>query len=181
MEIVATQLADIKLIKPKVFKDDRGYFFECFNAREFDKQVREISFCQDNESLSNRGVLRGLHYQIGEFAQTKLVRVVRGKIWDVAVDIRKSSPTFGNWVGQELSEENKLQMLVPAGFAHGFVVLTNETIVQYKVDAYYSKEHDRGIRFDDPAINIAWPISDGLTLSQKDRGLPMLASAEVFP
>ncbi|RYZ84478.1 MAG: dTDP-4-dehydrorhamnose 3,5-epimerase [Proteobacteria bacterium] len=180
MEVTHTSIPDVLLLKPKVFADDRGYFLESFNSHVFAEKVNATKFVQDNESQSSRGVLRGLHYQLSPMAQTKLVRVVRGKIWDVAVDIRKSSPTFGKWTANELSEENKCQMLIPAGFAHGFVVLSDQTIVQYKVDNFYSKEHDRGIRFDDPALGIKWPVIQGLILSEKDKALPTLAMAEVF-
>ena len=181
MEFISTGISDIKIIRPKVFSDDRGYFFESFNQREFDSNGGAVVFVQDNESLSKRGVLRGLHYQLAPISQTKLIRVVRGKIWDVAVDVRKSSPTFGKWVGQELSQENRLQLLVPSGFAHGFLVLSDEAVVQYKVDRFYSKEHDRGIIFNDPSLGIAWPDVGVLTISEKDTKQPLMNDAEVFP
>ncbi|MBD3276636.1 MAG: dTDP-4-dehydrorhamnose 3,5-epimerase [Candidatus Marinimicrobia bacterium] len=181
MQFTQGKLNDTWIIQPKVFQDDRGYFFESFRAENFRKHVGDIHFIQDNESKSTYGVLRGLHYQLPPFAQSKLVRVVEGKILDVAVDIRQSSDTFGRAESVELSAANKKQFFIPKGFAHGFVVLSETAIVQYKVDAYYSKEHERGIRYDDPELGIDWRIElDKVQLSEKDLGLPQLNSAALF-
>jgi dTDP-4-dehydrorhamnose 3,5-epimerase len=182
MELVDNPLSEagVKVLKPRVFKDERGYFFESYNSRVFESLVGQIQFVQDNQSLSKHGVLRGLHYQTDPRAQTKLVRVLKGAIWDVAVDLRKDSKTFGKWFGLELSDENQLQLLVPKGFAHGFVTLSDSALVAYKVDEVYSKEHDRGIRYDDPFLKIDWPVKSDLILSEKDRSLPLMANAEVF-
>ena len=182
MELIPIPLerSGLRLIKPRIFEDARGYFFESFSEKTFTEKVEKIHFCQDNQSLSRRGTLRGLHYQLEPKAQTKLVRVVEGSIWDVAVDIRRSSSTFGLWFGVELSDENNLQLLVPKGFAHGFLVLSERAVVQYKVDEYYSKDHERGIRFDDEDLKIEWPQKNGLILSSKDEVLPKFKDAEVF-
>lgn len=175
MNIVKTEIKGVVIIEPKVFVDDRGYFFESFSQQKFSSEVDEVKFVQDNESKSMYGVLRGLHFQKPPFAQAKLVRVVKGCILDVAVDIRKDSPTFGKYMSIELSEENKLQLFIPQGFAHGFVVLTNDTIVQYKCDEYYHPESEGAIVWNDPHINIDWklPLSD-IILSDKDRNSPLL-------
>lgn len=180
MEIISTKIPDLLIIKPKVFSDDRGYFFESFKA-DFLKDAGIISsFVQDNESQSSFGVLRGLHYQLEPYAQTKLVRVIKGKVYDVAVDIRKNSPTFGKWEGVELSEENKLQMLIPKGFAHGFLVLSETAIFSYKCDNYYTKESERGILYKDPALAINWPVNEvNLVLSEKDKLNPLLKDADM--
>ncbi|MDD2357280.1 MAG: dTDP-4-dehydrorhamnose 3,5-epimerase [Thiovulaceae bacterium] len=179
MTFTRTAIPDVIIIEPKVHGDDRGYFVETFRAdilKEF--LGYKINFCQDNESKSSRGVLRGLHYQLPPHAQTKLVRVIQGRVLDVAVDIRKGSPTFGQHISVELSGENKKQMLVPRGFAHGFVVLENDTVFAYKVDNYYSPECDRGIAFDDAALNIDWLVPhEELNLSAKDKVQPKLAEA----
>ena len=169
-------------ISPRKFGDDRGFFSETYNAKSFAEAGVDLTFVQDNHSYSvAKGVVRGLHYQLPPFAQDKLVRVTRGAILDVAVDIRKSSPTFGKWVALEVSAEKWNQILVPKGFAHGFMTLVENTEVIYKVTNYYSPEHDRSIRFDDPAIGIDWPIaSSGVQLSDKDRKAPLFADAEVF-
>lgn len=169
-------------ISPCKFGDDRGFFSETYNAKSFAEAGINLTFVQDNHSYSAaKGVVRGLHYQLPPFAQDKLLRVIRGAILDVAVDIRKSSPTFGKWVAQEVSAEKWNQILVPKGFAHGFMTLVENTEVIYKVTNYYSPEHDRAIRFDDPAIGIDWPIvSSGVQLSDKDRKAPLFADAEVF-
>lgn len=169
-------------ISPRKFGDDRGFFSETFNAKTFTEAGIDLTFVQDNHSYSAaKGVLRGLHYQLPPFAQDKLVRVTRGAILDVAVDIRKSSPTFGKWVALEVSAEKWNQILVPKGFAHGFMTLVENTEVIYKVTDYYSPEHDRSIRFDDPAIGIEWPLpSSGVQLSDKDQKAPLFADAEVF-
>lgn len=169
-------------ISPRKFGDDRGFFSETYNEKSFAEAGVELTFVQDNHSYSSaKGVVRGLHYQLPPFAQDKLVRVTRGAILDVAVDIRKSSPTFGKWVALEVSAEKWNQILVPKGFAHGFITLVENTEVIYKVTDYYSPEHDRSIRFDDPAIGIEWPLpSSGVQLSDKDQKAPLFADAEVF-
>jgi len=170
MNFKRTSIEDIIIIEPKVHGDDRGYFVETFREDKLKEFIGyKIDFCQDNESKSSYGVLRGLHYQLPPFAQTKLVRVVHGRILDIAVDIRKGSPTFGQYLSIELSDENKLQLLIPRGFAHGFVVLSDEVVFSYKVDNYYSVQSDRGIAYDDKDINIDWQIeADKLQLSHKD-------------
>ena len=176
MNFIRTQISDVVIIEPKVHGDSRGYFVETFRADKLEDFLGyKINFCQDNESKSSKGVLRGLHYQLHPSAQTKLVRVIQGKVLDVAVDIRKNSPTFGQHVAVELSAENKKQMLVPRGFAHGFVVLEDDTVFAYKVDNYYSPECDRGIAFDDESLNIDWIIKkESLNLSLKDTKQPKL-------
>lgn len=169
------------VIEPKVFADSRGYFMESFKQNEFEKHIGKVDFIQDNESKSSYGVLRGLHYQKGEFSQAKLVRVIKGKVLDVAVDIRKSSPTFGQYVAVELSEENKKQLFIPRGFAHGFVVLSDEAIFTYKVDNIYAPQADAGIIYNDPEIGISWQINtEDILLSEKDTKHPLLKDAEVF-
>ena len=180
MRFTRTNIPDVIVIEPSVHGDSRGYFVETFRADKLEKFLGyKISFCQDNESKSSKGVLRGLHYQLHPAAQTKLVRVIQGRVLDVAVDIRKNSPTFGQHVAVELSAENKKQMLVPRGFAHGFVVLEDDTIFAYKVDNYYSPENDRGIAFDDPRLNIDWLLDHNeLQLSDKDTKQPKLSETE---
>lgn len=181
MNFIPTAIPEVFIIKPVVYGDDRGYFFESFRHDLFKSQFPGINFVQDNESLSGHGVLRGLHYQVPPFAQTKLVRVVKGKVLDVAVDIRENSPNFGKHVSVELSSENKLQLFIPRGFAHGFVVLSSEAVFQYKVDNYYSSSHDRGIAYDDPALGIDWKLDSGsIVLSDKDKVNPVLKDAELF-
>ncbi len=176
MNFIRTQIPDVVIIEPTVHGDSRGYFVETFRQDKLEEFLGyKINFCQDNESKSSRGVLRGLHYQLHPSAQTKLVRVIQGRVLDVAVDIRKNSPTFGHHVAVELSAENKKQLLVPRGFAHGFVVLEDDTIFAYKVDNYYSPENDRGIAFDDKNLNINWILNhDELNLSAKDTKQPLL-------
>ena len=176
MQFTRTNISDVIIIEPKVHGDDRGYFVETFRADKLEEFLGyKINFCQDNESKSSKGVLRGLHYQLPPHAQTKLVRVIQGRVLDVAVDIRKNSATFGKYVAVELSAENKKQMLVPRGFAHGFVVLEDDTIFAYKVDNYYSPECDRGIAFDDESLNIDWILEkEELKLSDKDIKQPKL-------
>ena len=178
----ATPLAipDVILIEPKVFGDDRGFFFESFNRREFSALVgRDVDFVQDNHSRSVKNVLRGLHYQIQQ-AQGKLVRVVRGEVFDVVVDLRKSSPTFGHWVGEHLSADNKRQLWVPEGFAHGFVVLSDFAECLYKATDYYAPTHERCLAWNDSTVDIHWPVNDTPTFSERDQnGLPLLL-AEVF-
>jgi dTDP-4-dehydrorhamnose 3,5-epimerase len=165
-----------------VHGDERGYFVETVRQDKLEDFLGfKVPFCQDNESKSSKGVLRGLHYQLAPFAQTKLVRVIKGRVLDVAVDIREGSPTFGEHVAVELSEENKRQLFVPRGFAHGFVVIEDDTVFAYKVDNYYSPENDRGIAFNDPKIGIDWQIeTEGLKLSEKDTKQPLLKDADLF-
>ena len=176
MNFIRTDISDVVIIEPKIHGDERGYFVETFRADKLKKFLGyKIDFCQDNESKSSKGVLRGLHYQLPPDAQTKLVRVIKGRVLDVAVDIRKGSPTFGKHVAVELNGENKRQLLVPRGFAHGFVVLEDDTTFAYKVDSFYSPENDRGIAFDDAALGIDWKISHTqLNLSAKDKVQPKL-------
>ncbi len=176
MQFIRTNIPDVVIIEPKVHGDSRGYFVETFRVDKLEEFLGyTINFCQDNESKSSKGVLRGLHYQLHPAAQTKLVRVIQGRVLDVAVDIRKNSPTFGHHVAVELTSENKKQMLIPRGFAHGFVVLEDDTIFAYKVDNYYSPENDRGIAFDDKDLNIDWILNhDELNLSAKDIKQPLL-------
>jgi dTDP-4-dehydrorhamnose 3,5-epimerase len=181
MQAIETALSGVLILEPKVFGDERGFFMESFHARRF----AELTGCaepmvQDNHSRSTRGVLRGLHYQLPPAAQGKLVRVTAGEIFDVAVDIRRDSPSFGQWVGVSLSADNKRQLWVPPGFAHGFCVTSDTADVVYKVTAYYSPEHDRGIRWNDPAIAIDWPLDTPPQLSAKDEQAPLLSNAQVF-
>jgi dTDP-4-dehydrorhamnose 3,5-epimerase len=180
MKFIRTDIPDVIIIEPKVHGDARGYFVETFRADKLEEFLGyKINFCQDNESKSSRGVLRGLHYQLHPSAQTKLVRVIQGRVLDVAVDIREGSPTFGKHVSVELTAENKRQLLVPRGFAHGFVVLEDDTIFAYKVDNYYSPENDRGIAFDDEDLDIDWKIpKEELLLSEKDTKQPKLSETE---
>jgi dTDP-4-dehydrorhamnose 3,5-epimerase len=183
MDVMATALADVKIITPPKFGDHRGFFSETYHKAKLAEAGVDLEFVQDNQSLSTtRGVLRGLHYQLPPLAQDKLVRVTRGAILDVAVDIRRGSATFGQHVAVELSAENWRQLLVPIGFAHGFVTLTDETEVCYKCSDFYSPEHERGIAFDDPDLGIEWPLAAGeLTLSERDRQHPRLKDqADVF-
>ena len=178
----ATRLAipDIVLLEPQVFGDERGFFFESFNRRRMEQAVgRELDFVQDNHSRSQKAVLRGLHYQIRQ-PQGKLVRVVAGAVFDVAVDLRRSSPTFGRWVGETLSAENKRQMWIPEGFAHGFVVLSDHAEFLYKTTDYWAPEHERCIRWDDPQLGIAWPLDGPPLVSAKDAQGRSFADAEVF-
>ena len=176
MTFTRTAIPDVVIIEPKVHGDSRGYFVETFVSNKLEEFLGyKINFCQDNESKSSKGVLRGLHYQLPPYAQTKLVRVISGRVLDIAVDIRKNSPTFGKYVAVELSGENKKQLLIPRGFAHGFVVLEDDTVFAYKVDNYYSPECDRGIAFDDKNLNIDWILNhDELNLSAKDTKQPKL-------
>ncbi|WP_148571614.1 dTDP-4-dehydrorhamnose 3,5-epimerase [Aliarcobacter cryaerophilus] len=176
MTFTRTAIPDVVIIEPKVHGDSRGYFVETFVSNKLEEFLGyKINFCQDNESKSSKGVLRGLHYQLPPHAQTKLVRVIHGRVLDVAVDIRKNSPTFGKYVAVELSGENKKQLLIPRGFAHGFVVLEDDTVFAYKVDNYYSPKCDRGIAFDDKNLNIDWILNHNeLNLSAKDTKQPKL-------
>ncbi len=182
MKFTRTTIADVIIIEPEVHGDGRGYFIETYRQDKLEAFVgHKINFVQDNESKSSRGVLRGLHYQLAPAAQSKLVRVIQGKVLDVAVDVRDGSPTFGQYVAVELSEKNKRQLFVPRGFAHGFLVLEDDTIFAYKVDNFYSPENDRGIAFNDPAININWEIDiSELMLSEKDTKQPLLVDADLF-
>lgn len=181
MNIIKTEIPEVVLIEPKVFGDERGYFFESFSEKLFNKEVRKVSFVQDNESKSSYGVLRGLHYQLPPFAQSKLVRVIKGKVLDVVVDIRKGSPWFGKYVSNVLSEENKLQMFVPRGFAHGFLALSKEVVFAYKCDNYYAPEYEGAVRYDDPLINIDWGIPrEDIILSEKDKVHPLINGAVLF-
>lgn len=180
IKVTNTALSEVKLIEPQVFGDARGFFFESFNAREFSTAIgRNVDFVQDNHSRSSRNVLRGLHYQI-QNPQGKLVRVVQGEVFDVAVDLRKSSPTFGKWVGAHLSAENKRQLWVPEGFAHGFVVLSEFAEFLYKTTDYWYKDHERSVLWSDPAIGIEWPVVETPLLAAKDANAPTLACADCF-
>jgi len=182
MNFIRTEIADVIIIEPQVHGDERGYFVETFRQDKLEAFLGfKVNFCQDNESKSSRGVLRGLHYQLHPAAQTKLVRVIQGRVLDVAVDIREGSPTFGKHVSVELSGENKRQLFVPRGFAHAFVVLEDNTTFAYKVDNYYSPENDRGVAFDDVALNIDWIVPrEELKLSEKDTKQPLLSDAALF-
>lgn len=169
MEVIKTNIEGLVIIEPKVFKDARGYFFESFSQREFEEKVRKVNFVQDNESMSSYGVMRGLHFQCPPFTQSKLVRCVKGRVLDVAVDIRKGSPTYGQHVAVELSEENHRQFFVPRGFAHGFAVLSETAIFQYKCDNFYAPEADGGISIKDDSLGIDWKIpTENAILSEKD-------------
>ena len=175
MEIIKTAIEGVVIIEPRLFKDDRGYFFESFSQREFTEKVRKVDFVQDNESKSSYGVLRGLHFQKPPFAQSKLVRVIRGSVLDVAVDIRKGSPTFGQHVAVELTEDNHRQFFIPRGFAHGFSVLSKEVVFQYKCDNFYAPQCEGAIVWDDPDLGIDWKIPmDKILLSEKDKVHPRL-------
>ena len=178
MKVIETEIEGVFILEPQVFGDDRGYFFESFSLKHFEEKVSKTVFVQDNESKSKYGVLRGLHYQLPPYTQAKLVRVVKGRVLDVAVDIRKGSPTFGKYVAVELSEENKLQFFLPKGFAHGFAVLSEEAIFQYKCDEYYAPDYEGAICFDDPDLGIDWrlPLED-IILSEKDKKHPRLRDA----
>ena len=185
MHLTSTALPGVLIVEPTVFADDRGWFMESFNAPRFDAALQALglpaapAFVQDNHSCSQAGVLRGLHYQLPPHAQGKLVRVVRGAAYDVAVDIRRGSPTFGRWAGAELTADNRRQMWIPPGFAHGFLALEDETHFLYKTTDVYAKDCERAIRWDDPAIGIAWPLPGGLAprLAPKDAQAPLLAEA----
>lgn len=173
-EFIPQKIKDVILVKPKVFGDNRGFFMESYKKSEFFANGIDVEFNQDNHSKSTKGVLRGLHYQKNPKAQAKLVRCSRGKILDVAVDIRKNSPTFGKWVGEILSEENKNMLFIPAGFAHGFVVLSDEAELLYKASNEYSAQNDRGVRWNDPDINVRWGIDFEPLISEKDSKQPFL-------
>ena len=186
MRVEKTKLDGLFIVHPQVFGDERGWFMESFNQQRFESVFEGLNlpvpnFVQDNHSKSSRGVLRGLHYQLPPKAQGKLVRVVQGKVWDVAVDIRKGSPTFGQWVGEELSADNHKQLWIPPGFAHGFITLSNTAEFLYKTTDYYSPEHERAIRWDDPQLAIAWPFcTTDIQISAKDQQALAFSQAEVF-
>jgi len=175
MEVIPTDIEGVVILRPRVFTDSRGYFFESYSRREFEAKVGPVNFVQDNESCSMRGVIRGLHFQRPPFAQAKLLRCVRGAVLDVAVDIRKGSPTFGRHVAVELTESNRMQVFVPRGFAHGFAVVSDEAVFQYKCDNFYAPEADGGISVLDPELGIRWPFSPAeAILSEKDTRYPLL-------
>lgn len=182
MNYIEQSVKGVFVIEPKVFGDSRGYFYESFKQAEFDEHIgHHVEFVQENQSKSSKGVLRGLHYQKGDASQAKIVRVVKGSVLDVAVDIRKSSPTFGKYVAVELSEENNRQLFIPRGFAHGFLVLSDEAVFTYKVDNVYAPQADAGIMYNDPQVGIEWPKLDcEFLLSEKDTKHPLLKDAEVF-
>lgn len=175
MKILETPLPGLVLILPRVFEDSRGYFFESYNQKEFAGHGLDVRFVQDNQSLSEYGVVRGLHFQVAPYSQSKLVRVLEGSVWDVAVDIRRNSPTYKQFYGVELSAENKLQLFIPQGFAHGFAVTSERAVFFYKCDSYYNPESERGIHYLDPDLNIPWPIpAPQILVSAKDQVLPLL-------
>lgn len=175
MNVIKTDIDGLVIIEPRVFGDSRGYFFESFSERDFKREVADVDFVQDNESKSSYGVVRGLHFQKPPYAQAKLVRVVKGKVLDVAVDLRKDSPTFGQYAAMELSEENHRQMFIPRGFAHGFSVLSEEVIFQYKCDNYYAPQSEGAVAWDDPDLDIDWKIpAEKVLLSEKDKKHPRL-------
>jgi len=180
MEIIDTPLPGLLLLKPAIHEDQRGYFFESFNQRDLVSAGIDRTFVQDNQSLSQFGVIRGLHYQLAPYAQSKLVRVLEGSVWDLAVDIRQGSPTFGKHYGIELSAENKLQLFIPQGFAHGFAVTSPTAVFFYKCDTYYHPESERGIHYLDPQLDITWPIPPAdIRVSAKDQVLPLLRDAAI--
>jgi dTDP-4-dehydrorhamnose 3,5-epimerase len=180
MNIIKTDFPDLYIIEPKVFEDPRGYFYESYNAKQLEEKGIHTIFRQDNQSKSSYGVLRGLHYQLNPGAQTKLIRVLEGKIWDVIVDIRKGSPTFGKWFGIELTSDNKKQFYIPQGFAHGFSVLSETAVVMYKCDNFYNPQLERGIIYNDPELGIDWKIpSAQAVLSPKDKIHPTLKNADL--
>lgn len=181
MEYKKTEIEGVYIIEPRVFNDERGYFLEAWKKQEFEEHIGKVDFIQENESKSSRGVLRGLHYQKGEFSQAKLVRVIRGTVVDVAVDIRKSSPTFGKYVMATLSEENKRQFFIPRGFAHGFLVKSDEAVFTYMVDNVYAPQAEAGICWNDPQLNIPFDIRpEEVVSSEKDKKLPLLKDAWLF-
>ncbi len=180
MEIIETPIKDLIIIKPRVFADARGFFCETYNKRTFHQAGIDLEFCQDNQSKSSYGVIRGLHYQLNPQSQSKLVSVVQGAVWDVAVDLRKDSPTFGQWYGIELTEENHLQFLIPQGFAHGFSVISETAVFSYKCDNFYSPTLERGLMYNDPALGIDWKIpADKAIVSDKDMKHPLFKDAEM--
>jgi dTDP-4-dehydrorhamnose 3,5-epimerase len=181
MKVIETKISDVKIIEPRIFSDERGFFYESYNSREFAKNAGiNATFVQDNHSRSGKNVLRGLHYQIQQ-PQGKLVRVIAGEVFDVAVDIRRSSPTFGQWVGVMLTAQNFRQLWVPAGFAHGFVVVSDQAEFFYKTTDYYAPQFERSIAWNDPELNIDWPLQGEPLLSPKDHGGVPFKSAELYP
>ena len=181
MNYIQTEIDGVWIIEPKVFSDTRGYFMEAFKQQEFDATIGQINFIQDNESKSSFGTLRGLHYQKGDYCQAKLVRVIKGEVLDVAVDLRKSSPTFGKHISVLLSDDNKRQLFIPRGFAHGFLVKSEEAVFTYKVDNIYAPQAEASIIYNDPALGIDWPIADSqLVMSEKDRQAGNFRAAEYF-
>ena len=181
MKVIETEIPEVKIIEPKIFKDSRGYFFESFNEELFKQKVCDTTFIQDNEARSSYGVLRGLHYQLPPFAQAKLVRVIKGEVLDVAVDIRKGSPTFKKWVSVILNEDNKRQLFVPRGFAHGYVVLSDDAIFTYKVDNKYAPKLERNILFSDQYLKIEWKVNiSDIVISEKDKDAKKISDAEFF-
>jgi dTDP-4-dehydrorhamnose 3,5-epimerase len=181
MRVTPTALREVLLLEPQVFGDDRGFFLESYNKRRFDEAAgRDVTFVQDNHSRSSKGVLRGLHFQLPPNAQGKLIRVIAGAIFDVAVDVRRSSPTFGQWIGEELSAENKRQLWIPEGFAHGFLTLSDTADVLYKASAFYSPADEGSIAWNDPDVAIAWPLDGEPLLSGKDAAAPPLTSAQTY-
>lgn len=181
MNFIQTEVEGVWIIEPKVFSDSRGYFMEAFKKEEFEANIGVVNFIQDNESQSSFGVLRGLHYQKGQYSQAKLVRVIKGQVLDVAVDMRKSSPTFGKHVSVELSEENKRQFFIPRGFAHGFLVISDEAIFTYKIDNVYAPNAEASVLYNDKSLSINWPIDPSLVImSEKDKKAVLFANAEYF-
>lgn len=181
MNYIQTEIDGVWVIEPKVFADSRGYFMESFKLEEFQKNIGTVNFIQDNESQSSFGVLRGLHYQAGDLSQAKLVRVIQGRVWDVAVDLRKSSPTFGKHLSIELSEDNKRQFYIPRGFAHGFLVLSEKALFTYKVDNIYAPQAERTILYNDKSLSISWPVGEEqLILSEKDKQAALFENSEYF-
>ena len=181
MNYIQTEIDGVWIIEPKIFSDPRGYFMEAFKQQEFDATIGQINFIQDNESKSSFGTLRGLHYQKGDYCQAKLVRVIKGEVLDVAVDLRKSSPTFGKHISVLLSDDNKRQLFIPRGFAHGFLVKSEEAVFTYKVDNIYAPQAEASIIYNDPALGIDWPIADSqLVMSEKDRRAGNFRAAEYF-
>lgn len=181
MNYIQTEIDGVWIIEPKIFSDPRGYFMEAFKQQEFDATIGQINFIQDNESKSSFGTLRGLHYQKGDYCQAKLVRVIKGEVLDVAVDLRKSSPTFGKHISVLLSDDNKRQLFIPRGFAHGFLVKSEEAVFTYKVDNIYAPQAEASIIYNDPALGIDWPIADSqLVMSEKDRQAGNFRASEYF-
>ncbi|MDC0415215.1 dTDP-4-dehydrorhamnose 3,5-epimerase [Gammaproteobacteria bacterium] len=181
MNHVEKKLDGVIVLEPKIFSDDRGYFFESYNKKVFDEIIgNNINFVQDNQSVSTKGVLRGIHYQTDPKAQGKLVRVIQGEIFDVAVDLRKDSKTFGNWISQVISSKNNLQMWIPKGFGHAFFTISDEAIVSYKVDEYYSKDNEKSIRYDDKTLDIQWPPGEVLLSKKDSKGNPFIGNSSLF-
>ena len=181
MKVTNTKISAVKILEPTLFEDERGYFFQSFNKKEFDEILGfEVNFVQDNHSKSKKNVLRGLHYQMPPYSQGKLIRIIKGEVYDVAVDIRKSSPTFGFWVAEKLSSENRKQLWIPNGFAHGFLTLSETAEMIYKTTDYYMPQSERSIRWNDPDLNIKWLSKGKFILSKKDQNSPSFIKAELF-